>query len=101
MDVCFSLNTHQIQGVGRNNISVTTRPCPPGYGLQDDLYNSLSIGLICVCNTLNDPSVVNCEPGLDSVVFKVCVCVCVCVCLGVCLCVCVCVCVCLGVCLCV
>eukprot|EP00731_Ephydatia_muelleri_P037883 Em0589g2a len=59
-----------IEGIADNTISIATQPCPPGYELEDDSYNSTAIGLTCVCDTLHDGTIVNCEPSLDSVLLQ-------------------------------
>eukprot|EP00731_Ephydatia_muelleri_P010178 Em0005g764a len=63
-------NISTIEGIADNTISIATQPCPPGYELEDDSYNSTAIGLTCVCDTLHDGTIVNCEPSLDSVLLQ-------------------------------
>eukprot|EP00731_Ephydatia_muelleri_P010203 Em0005g789a len=53
-----------------NSVSLPTGEVSDGYELEDDSYNSTAIGLTCVCDTLHDGTIVNCEPSLDSVLLQ-------------------------------
>ena len=59
-------------GISKCNVSMAMKHCPPGYVLQSTPYTSSDFGLSCTCDTVTDANIVNCEPGLDSVLLKVC-----------------------------